>query len=151
MAAAAIVIGTFLAMEGVAWWTHRYVMHGWLWVLHRSHHRPRRGAFELNDLFAVFFAVPAVALVAAGVSGYPALLWVGVGVTLYGVFYALFHDVLVHRRARHRYSPRRGYLARIHQAHHIHHAVRTKHGAVSFGFLFAPDPARLRAKLSGRG
>ena len=42
----------FLFMEGVAWFTHKYVMHGFLWVWHRSHHTPRTGMFELNDLFA---------------------------------------------------------------------------------------------------
>jgi hypothetical protein len=31
-------------------------MHGFLWVLHKSHHEPRKGAFELNDLFGFIFA-----------------------------------------------------------------------------------------------
>jgi len=48
----------FAGMEAFAWFTHKYVMHGFLWVWHESHHRPRTGMFELNDLFAVVFATP---------------------------------------------------------------------------------------------
>ena len=34
-----IVLGTFIFMEGVAWFTHKYVMHGFLWSWHKSHHK----------------------------------------------------------------------------------------------------------------
>ena len=50
---------SFLIMEGVAWTTHKYVMHGFLWILHKDHHQVRPGVFEKNDLFAFIFAVPA--------------------------------------------------------------------------------------------
>ena len=60
MATLALDIVLFLAafafMEGFAWVMHRYVMHGFMWVWHKSHHEPREGLFELNDLFAVVFA-----------------------------------------------------------------------------------------------
>jgi beta-carotene 3-hydroxylase len=36
------------------------------------------------------------------------------------------------------------------QAHRLHHAVRTREGAVSFGFLLVPDPRRLAAELKSR-
>jgi beta-carotene 3-hydroxylase len=42
------------------------------------------------------------------------------------------------------------YLRRIVQAHHLHHAVRTREGALSFGFLHAPDPRALRRELRRR-
>ena len=55
---ALILTGTFLLMEGVAWATHKYVMHGFLWSWHKDHHLPEEGFFEKNDLFLLIFAVP---------------------------------------------------------------------------------------------
>lgn len=136
----ALFVATFVAMEGVAYLLHRYVMHGPLWVLHESHHRPRRGRFELNDLFGVLFALPSMALIYAGTHGQPLLLAVGVGMTAYGAAYWGFHDVLVHRRVRHSLVPRSAYLKRIVRAHLVHHRTHAKHGATSFGFLYAPEP-----------
>ena len=34
-----IVIITFLFMEFVAWFAHKYIMHGFLWFLHKDHHQ----------------------------------------------------------------------------------------------------------------
>jgi hypothetical protein len=34
--------------------------------MHESHHRPREGPFELNDVFAIINAVPAICLLAYG-------------------------------------------------------------------------------------
>ena len=48
LAKAVLFLATFAGMEGFAWVTHRYVMHGALWCWHRSHHEPRRGVFELK-------------------------------------------------------------------------------------------------------
>ena len=33
-----VFIGLFVGMEGVAWFAHRYIMHGFLWNLHEDHH-----------------------------------------------------------------------------------------------------------------
>jgi len=52
----ATIIGLFVFMEGVAWFLHKYVMHGVGWYLHEDHHRPRKGRFEKNDVFSIFFA-----------------------------------------------------------------------------------------------
>ena len=135
----ALFLTTFAGMECLAWLMHRYVMHGPLWVLHASHHRPRTGWFEANDLFGVFFAVPSIILIYYGTHGSPALLAVGLGMTAYGAAYFGFHDVVVHRRVSHRYRPKSLYMQRIVRAHLIHHKTTTKQGAVSFGFLYAPD------------
>ncbi|HBT09596.1 MAG TPA: beta-carotene hydroxylase, partial [Leeuwenhoekiella sp.] len=35
---------TFTIMEFMAWFTHKYVMHGFLWVLHRDHHHKDHGS-----------------------------------------------------------------------------------------------------------
>ena len=107
---------TIAFMEGFAYVMHRWVMHGRLgWLLHASHHRPRTGRFELNDLYGVIFAVPSIVLIYGGVqSGWGA--WatcVGAGIAAYGAIYFGFHDVIVHRRMQHRYIPRSAYMKRI--------------------------------------
>jgi beta-carotene 3-hydroxylase len=142
----AVFVGTVVAMEGVAYLMHRYLMHGPLWFLHESHHVRDKGRFELNDLFGVFFAIPSIILIYLGTHGHSGLLAVGLGMTAYGAIYFGFHDVIVHRRLPHRLRPRGRYLQRIIKAHQIHHATRGKHGAVSFGFVYAP-PIH---KLTGR-
>ncbi len=141
---------SFAGMELCAWLTHRYIMHGPLWFIHKTHHRPRRGLFELNDIFGLVFAAIATPLIYFGHQGQPVLLGIGLGMVGYGVAYFLVHDVLVHRRVGHRFTPARGYLRRVHQAHHMHHAVRERDGAVSFGFLMAPRPEKLAKKLKER-
>ena len=134
-----LAVAAFVAMEGVAWLTHRFLMHGPLWVLHESHHRPRKGAFEKNDLFALFFATPSIVLIWYGTHGVPLCLPLGVGMTAYGFAYFVFHDVLVHRRLRTPLRPVGAYLERITFAHLVHHKTMTKDGAVSFGFLWSKD------------
>ena len=136
---------TVAAMEGVAHLMHKHLMHGPLWFLHESHHVRGTGRFELNDLFGVFFALPSIVLIWLGTHGHPPLLAVGLGMTAYGAIYFGFHDVIVHRRISHRLRFSNPYLQRIIKAHHIHHATRTKHGAVSFGFVYAPPLDKLKA------
>ncbi len=142
-----ICILTIGLMEYVAWVVHKYLMHGPLWFLHKSHHRPRKGWFELNDTFGLFFSAISIVLIYFGLRGHPVLLGAGLGMVGYGVIYFLVHDVLVHRRVRHLFVPRSGYLRRVYQAHRLHHALETKEGAVSFGFVFAPPPDQLKREL----
>lgn len=132
-------VATYAGMELLAWAMHKYLMHGPLWFLHESHHRPREGCFEKNDAFGIFFTLLSMGLFALAVRGHEWLLPVACGVTAYGVTYFLFHDVLVHRRIHHRYRPKNAYLKRIVRAHHVHHKRHEKDGCVSFGFLVAPD------------
>ena len=144
-----LFLATVAAMEGVAYAAHRWVMHGPGWFLHASHHRPRTGTWEANDLYAAIFAIPSIALLYAGVQLglWPGFTWIGAGIAAYGAIYFGFHDVIVHRRIPHRYVPRSGYMKRIVQAHRLHHAVETRHGTVSFGFLWAPPAEKLKARL----
>jgi beta-carotene 3-hydroxylase len=125
-------------------------MHGPGWPLHASHHRPRSGAFEANDWYAAIFAIPSLALFLLADRYGEWLWWVGLGIALYGLVYAGFHDVIVHKRLAHRYVPRSRYMKRIVQAHRLHHAVEAKHGTVSFGFLWAPPAEVLKAELVAR-
>lgn len=153
IAGLALLIATVAAMEGVAYAAHRWVMHGPGWFLHASHHRPRHGAFEANDLYALIFAMPSILLLLGGVhlgwGGWA--IWVGAGIATYGAIYFGFHDVIVHGRIGHRYVPRSAYMKRIMQAHRLHHATETKYGSVSFGFLWAPRAEVLKAQLAERG
>jgi beta-carotene 3-hydroxylase len=136
---------TFALMEGVAFLTHKKVMHGWLWSLHESHHRPRAGLFEKNDFFAIFFAAPSIIFIWLGVNTWAPLFWVGLGLTAYGFAYFIFHDGIVHRRLPFRYRGKNAYMRRIIEAHWVHHATTTKEGATSFGFLYARPVADLLA------
>lgn len=144
----AVFLAAFAFMEAFAWFTHKYVMHGFGWVWHKSHHEPRTGIFELNDLFAVVFATPAIVCIYLGVHGLPLLLPIGLGVTAYGMVYFMFHDGLVHKRYPVPMNGRSKFWKRLIQAHRIHHAVGTKHGCVSFGFLIAQPVRDLKAQLA---
>ena len=148
----ALFLATIAAMEGVAYAAHRWVMHGPGWFLHASHHRPRDGAWELNDLYAVIFACPSILLLLGGVQlgWWWGTTWIGAGIAAYGAIYFGFHDWIVHQRLPGRFVPRSRYMKRIVQAHRLHHVVETRHGTVSFGFLVAPDPAALKAELARR-
>lgn len=169
-----IVLATIVAMEFVAWISHKYVMHGFGWGWHASHHSPHNatrmaasrslddlgpeqvrgstsggaGWFEKNDLFAVVFAGLAIMLIYAGTRGMWPLQWIGAGMTAYGALYFVAHDGLVHGRWPLRYVPRSGYLKRLYQAHRLHHAVDGKDDCVSFAFLWAPSPRRLKQELA---
>uniref|UniRef100_A0A453J169 beta-carotene 3-hydroxylase n=1 Tax=Aegilops tauschii subsp. strangulata TaxID=200361 RepID=A0A453J169_AEGTS len=62
----ALSVGAAVGMEFWARWAHRALWHASLWDMHESHHLPRDGPFELNDVFAIVNAVPAMALLAFG-------------------------------------------------------------------------------------
>ena len=146
----AIFLGTLAGMEGVAYLAHKYVMHGFLWSLHKSHHRPRAGMFEKNDWFAAIFALPSITFIYLGSYVAWPFLPAGLGMAAYGLIYFIFHDVIVHQRVRFRRIPRFGYLRRIIQAHRLHHAIETKHGCVSFGFLYAPPVRELKLRMRAK-
>lgn len=151
-AAILIVVATFLAMEFVAWSSHKYVMHGFGWAWHRDHHEPHDRVLEKNDRYALVGAAMSVGMFALGsplvmgASAWAPGTWIGLGILLYGVVYSLIHDGLVHQRYFH-WVPRKGYARRLVQAHRLHHATIGKEGGVSFGFVFARDPAVLKQEL----
>ncbi len=135
-----LVIGTFFLMEGVAWFTHKYIMHGLLWSWHRSHHVKHPHRLERNDLFALVFSIPSIALIVIGYE-FTQLNWlrfVGFGIMGYGAFYFIFHDLIVHRRIKIPFKAKSTYMKRIMHAHYVHHETHTREGAEAFGFLYAP-------------
>ncbi|MBO0369533.1 sterol desaturase family protein [Pseudomonas putida] len=145
-----VLLGTLVTMEGVGTLAHKYIMHGWGWWLHRSHHQPQLGVLETNDVYLVALALIAAALVALGKAGHAPLQWVGAGVAGYGLLYVVAHDGLFHRHWPRRLRPVNRYLKRLHRAHRLHHAVKGREGCVSFGFFYAPPLRVLRRQLCER-
>ena len=131
-----VLLAFFFLMEGVAWFTHKFIMHGFLWVWHKSHHEPRKGVWELNDLFGFMFAIPSVVLIVLGAESFDWKFYAGLGIALYGMAYFLVHDVFVHQRVKWLTKTQVPYFRAMRQTHHLHHAVHTKEGAQAFGFLF---------------
>ena len=137
---ALIVVGTFLLWEGVAWFTHKYIMHGMLWRWHKSHHTVHNHTLEKNDLFALVFSLPSIGLFYyfTQVHYNPYMIAVALGILAYGIFYLVFHDIIVHQRLKWRPEKKSRYLQRMIHAHYIHHSKHSKEGCEAFGFLYAP-------------
>lgn len=135
-----LFFGTFFLMEGFAWFTHKFIMHGIMWNWHQSHHVHHKDILEKNDLFSVVFGIVSTAAIITGdlIPSVWFLFWIGLGIALYGIFYFIFHDIIVHRRIKIKYVARNKYMKRIMRAHYIHHKIHTREGAEAFGFLWAP-------------
>lgn len=144
-----VVIGVFIFMEGVAWFTHKYIMHGLLWPVHEDHHVPHDHTLEKNDFFALIFAVPSVLLIYFGTtSGNGWLLSVGLGILLYGCAYFFVHDIYVHRRIKLFQNLDSTYLKSIRIAHKMHHKHLDKNPGESYGFLWVGKKYREMARKS---
>lgn len=135
-----IVFAVFFLMEGATWVIHKYVMHGFLWVLHRDHHdHSNEGPLEKNDLFFPIFAAPAITLLYFGASqGFNYLFYIGVGITLYGMAYFFVHDIFIHQRAKVLRDTQSPYLLSIRRAHKQHHKHTGREDGECFGFLWVP-------------
>ena len=131
-----IILLTFVGMEVVAWFTHKYIMHGFLWFLHRSHHTRHPHALERNDWFFVYYGVLSTVLVVAGSEQLDYRFWMGIGIGLYGLVYFLVHDVFIHRRLRLFGKTRNTYLKALDIAHKVHHKTPGRVGSESFGMLW---------------
>ncbi len=134
-----VTLAAFAAMEFVAWFAHKYIMHGILWSWHEDHHNPHtvEGFFEKNDRFFLVFAIPSAIcyIIGSAVPGYFWLFFVGVGISIYGLVYFLIHDVYIHRRFKWFKKLDNAYSQAILRAHGAHHARKTKEDGESFGLL----------------
>jgi beta-carotene 3-hydroxylase len=142
-----VLAGTFIIMEGITWCTHRFVMHGFLWYLHKDHHKVRPGIFEKNDLFAFIFAIPSFLMIYFGT--YNHIWWlqaIGFGVMLYGFAYFLVHDVIIHQRFKWFTRSNNTYVRAIRWAHKMHHKHLERHNGESFGFLYVHKKYRQKVK-----
>jgi beta-carotene 3-hydroxylase len=132
-----VLAGTFLAMEGITWLTHKYVMHGFLWYLHKDHHQPQPGFFEKNDTFFVIFAIPSMMLIYFGT--FDSIWWmqaIGFGIMVYGFAYFLVHDVIIHQRIKWFTRSNNTYVRAIRWAHKMHHKHLDRFDGESFGMLY---------------
>ncbi|HET9430250.1 MAG TPA: beta-carotene hydroxylase [Chitinophagaceae bacterium] len=132
-----LLTSTFLVMEVVTWLTHKYVMHGFLWWLHKDHHQPEPGLFEKNDAFFVIFAIPSMLLIYFGTI--EKTWWmqaIGFGIMAYGLAYFLVHDVIIHQRFKWFSRSNNRYVRAIRWAHKMHHKHIGKWEGESFGMLF---------------
>jgi beta-carotene 3-hydroxylase len=132
-----LILG-FVLMELASWCIHKYLMHGPLWFIHKTHHSPSKGFFELNDLFSLIFGGISVVLIIKGAAAFDYRFWLGVGIALYGMVYFVFHDVMIHKRLDLTQKPANRIFQGIAKAHRDHHKTRFKNGAVCFGLLWVP-------------
>lgn len=128
----------FACMEFSGWFIHKYLMHGPLWIIHKTHHQPSKSFFEWNDVFSLIFGSVAVILILLGIDTLDYRFWMGVGISLYGLLYFILHDVMVHRRLKWFDRPKNTFLKRIFKAHQAHHKTNLKDDAVSFGLFVVP-------------
>ncbi|MEL6987636.1 MAG: fatty acid hydroxylase [Bacteroidota bacterium] len=133
-----VTLAAYIGMEFMAWFTHKYVMHGFLWTWHEDHHKPHlnEGFFEKNDRFFLVFAVPsALCYITGTLTPHFWLFFIGVGISLYGLTYFLIHDVYIHRRFKWFKQLDSKYSRAILRAHGAHHAKQEKEDGESFGLL----------------
>ena len=135
-----IVLSVFTLMEGATWLIHKYVMHGFLWKLHRDHHdHSNNGNLEKNDYFFIIFAVPAVVLMYWGSQqNFNYVFYIGLGITIYGMAYFFVHDIFIHQRIPFLKNTKNPYLLAIRRAHKQHHKHLDKEKGECFGFLWVP-------------
>lgn len=137
-----LLFASFMVMEAVAWFTHKYIMHGLLWSLHKDHHKKgEEGVMERNDSFFLFFALPAIVLFYIGFKDgiNSPLCWIAGGITLYGFTYFVVHDVFIHQRIKIFKKTNHPYLLAIRRAHKMHHKNPKKEHGTCFGMLLVPS------------
>lgn len=136
----ATTVMTYLLMEVITWITHKYVMHGFLWYLHKDHHQPKyKNVFEKNDTFFIIGAIPSIILFYQGLQ--PSLnykFFIALGVFLYGITYFLIHDVLIHQRFNWFKKTKNSFLIGLRKAHKRHHKHLDKEDGECFGMLYVP-------------
>ena len=135
------IVGAFIFMEFVAWFTHKFIMHRILWYFHKDHHiksEKKFAYFEKNDFFFLIFALPAIILIFHGILNDAYIpFFIGIGITLYGFTYFMIHDVYIHKRIK-LFSPSENrYLRALQKAHESHHYPK-RGDKLSYGLLLFP-------------
>ncbi len=131
---------TFFLMEFMAWFTHKYVMHGFLWSLHADHHKKDHDSwFERNDAFFIFYAVVSISFFLLWRYDYFSLgLAIGLGIFAYGLTYFLVHDIFIHQRFKMFRNANNIYAKAVRRAHKMHHKHTGKDHGECFGMLIVP-------------
>ncbi len=133
-----IIVG-FVGMELLSYVVHRYLFHGLLWNIHRSHHEAHHGIFELNDVFSTIFALAAIVLIILGAGdplGDPRF-GIGAGITVYGILYFIVHDLFTHKRFL-PFSSDNRLMRLVRRAHQRHHQTADKIGNEPYGLFLFP-------------
>ena len=110
-------------MEFMAWFSHKYIMHGFLWSIHKDHHiKDHKSWFERNDLFFIFYALVSSGFVVLwGEMNFWFGLPIALGIFLYGFTYFMVHDIFIHQRFKLFKNANNRYTKGIRRAHKIHH------------------------------
>lgn len=133
-------------MEFVAWFTHKFVMHGFLWGVHKDHHVKEPGFLEKNDLFFLIFAVPSWLCIMLGMIYKVEIPQaIGFGIAAYGFAYFVVHEVFIHQRIKWLRHTDNLYFRAIRRAHKMHHKHLGKEDGESFGMLLI-HPKYIRAE-----
>ena len=134
------LIAAFIFMEFMAWFSHKYIMHGCLWIWHKDHHKKHHNSwFERNDLFFIFYAVISMVFIFLWMKknfwlGLP----IGLGIFLYGLTYFLVHDIFIHQRFKFLKKANNKYARAVRKAHKMHHRHIDKNDGECFGMLWVP-------------
>ncbi|SKB83000.1 sterol desaturase family protein [Daejeonella lutea] len=131
-----LIITTVAVMEALSWFIHKYLFHGPLWFIHKTHHKPHHSWFEFNDVFSILFAGISLYLMWDGRESLNTGFWIGVGISVYGLIYFIFHDWFIHNRFK-SFKTNNRYLLGIRRAHKIHHKSMEKNPSEEFGLLLA--------------
>lgn len=133
-------LGTFFFMEFMAWFTHKYIMHGILWSLHKDHHiKDHDSWFERNDAFFLFYAIVSiVCFYLWSTESFWLGLPVGLGIMVYGAAYFIVHDIFIHQRFKLFRNANNWYAKGIRRAHKMHHKHLGKEDGENFGMLIVP-------------
>jgi beta-carotene 3-hydroxylase len=135
----------FIGLEVFSYIVHRWFFHGILWQIHVTHHTPRKGRFELNDVFSIVFgSVSMICLMSGNRFAFP----VGLGIAIYGFVYFIAHDLFTHRRFI-PFGSKNKVLLIIRAAHQRHHQSSEKSGLEPFG-LFLFNYGEFWRKISNR-
>ena len=135
-----VFFSTFLFMEFMAWFSHKYIMHGFMWNFHADHHVKRGDSwFEKNDAFFVIYAFISIGFF---------LLWrydvldiglaIGTGIFAYGCAYFIVHDIFIHQRFKMFRSADNVYSRAVRRGHKMHHKHTCKEDGECFGMLMVP-------------
>jgi beta-carotene 3-hydroxylase len=135
-----VFCAAFFSMEFMAWFSHKYIMHGFLWVLHADHHKKDHDSwFERNDLFFMFYAVVSMVFFFLWRDGIFDLgLSVGLGIFAYGLAYFMVHDIFIHQRFKLFRNANNVYSRAVRRAHKMHHKHTGKEHGECFGMLLVP-------------
>jgi len=135
-----ITLAVFALMEGITWLTHKYVMHGFLWYLHKDHHQKSDGFFEKNDAFFVIFAIPSwLCIMLGSMNEKWWVVSIGAGIALYGLAYFVVHEIIIHQRFKLFTRSNNTYIKAIRWAHKMHHKYLDKEDGESFGMLIVAN------------